>query len=296
VVATIKEKKRLMDAGETHDHLKILCICDGGLIKGAYSVGVGMALEELGYTDVFTDLVGVSSGAVSVAYYLGGNTYEGGTLIYDECCSRRFLNPWHFWAPADTQYIVDVMRGFTGKALNFNEIFASRTKLHIGVSDFETATPKLMRPLSKDELLETIHASILLPSVAKGKVFLKTRRYFDGGVSYPHIIQEAVSTIDFTHVLILTSQNYNEEKVSKLERLICSTVFRHRMSKMGRQAFGRRRQARREALDKLLARNDVASLLVWGDGTISGTERDGSKVRAVVERSKKWWLEIMNEN
>lgn len=296
VVAAIKEKKRLMDLGEPHEHLKILCIADGGLIKGAYSVGVGLALEELGYTDVFTDFVGVSSGAPSAAYYLGGNIYEGGTLIYDECCSKRFLNRWRFWAPVDTNYIVDVLKGVTGKALRLDKIFSSPTKLHVGVSDFETGEPKLISPCSEEELLESIRASILLPSVARGKVYLDGRRYFDGGVSYPHIIDEAVTTIDFTHVLIHTSQNYNEEKVSRFETFLCSTVFRHRTSKMGRLAFANRRRARREALDKLLARKDVASLLVWGDGAIGGAERNVLKVKAVVQRSHDWWLDIMAEN
>jgi predicted patatin/cPLA2 family phospholipase len=237
----------------------------------------------------------VSSGAPSAAYYLGGNIYEGGALIYDECCSKRFLSRWRFWAPVDTNYIVDVLRGVTGKALRPEKIFNSPTKIHIGVSDFKTAKPKLINPKTEEELLESIRASILLPSVSRGKAYLDGRRYFDGGVSYPHIIDEAVTTIDFTHVLIHTSQNYNEEKVSKFETLLCSTVFRHRTSKMGRFAFTNRRRARREALNKLLARKDVASLLVWGDGSIGGTERDGVKVKAVVQRSRDWWLQIMSE-
>ena len=296
VVEAIKEKKRLMDAGKPHDHLKILMICDGGLIKGAYSVGVGLALEELGYTDVFTDLVGVSSGAPSVAYFLGGNIYQGGTLIYDECCSSRFLNRRRFWAPVDTNYIIDVLKGVTNKPLRMKEIFDSPTKLHIGVSDFKTAKPKLLCPQSEDELLESIRASILLPSVAKGKVYLAGRRYFDGGVSYPHVIHEAVATIDFTHVLILTSQNYKEENVSMFEKLLCSTIFRHRISRRGLFAFNNRRRARREALDALQNDITVTALLVWGDGSIQGVERDSAKVKEVVERYKKSWLDIMAKN
>ncbi len=296
VVAAIKEKKRLMDSGKPHEHLKILCICDGGLIKGAYSVGVGLALEELGYTDVFTDLVGVSSGAVSAAYFLGGNTYQGGTLIYDECCSKRFLNRLRFWAPVDTNYIIDVLKGVTNKPLKMNKIFKSPTKLHIGVSDFETAQPRLIYPQSEEELLESIRASILLPSVATGKVYLDGRRYFDGGVSYPHIVHEAVTNIDFSHVLILTSQNYNQENVSKFETLVCSIIFRHRVSRRGLFAFNNRRRARREAVDELLKNTSVSSLLVWGDGSIGGAEHDGAKVKEVVERYKKAWLDIMAGN
>jgi predicted patatin/cPLA2 family phospholipase len=295
VIEALKLKKSLMDSGQKHDHLKILCICDGGLIKGAYSVGVGLALEELGYTKTFTDFVGVSSGAPSAAYYLGGNIAVGGSLIYDECCSKRFLSRWRFWAPVDTNYIVDVLKGVTGKSLLLKNIFESPTTLHIGVSDFYTAKPKLIIPKNEDELLESIRASILLPSVARGKVFLNGRRYFDGGVAYPHIIQEAADSIDYSHLLILTSQNYKEDKVSKFETFVCSTIFRHRISKPGLFAFNHRRQARREALEKIF-QDARPCLVVWGDGSIGGTERDSSKVKAVVERSKKWWLEVMQNN
>jgi predicted patatin/cPLA2 family phospholipase len=296
VVAAIKEKKRLMDAGEPHDHLKIMMICDGGLIKGAYSVGVGLALEELGYTNVFTDVVGVSSGAPSVAYYLGGNIYQGGTLIYDECCSKRFLSRWRFWAPVDTNYIIDVLRGVTNKPLRVDRIFSAHSRLHIGVSDFFTAKPKLIQPTTESELLESIQASILLPSVARGKVFIKGKRYFDGGVAYPHIINEAIEKIDFTHALVLTSQNYREETVPWFESFICATIFRHRISQRGLFAFNNRRRARREALERLVRNDKTQSLVVWGDGSIGGVERNSAKVQGVVERSRKWWLGVMAGN
>ena len=285
-----------MDVGEPHEHIKILCIADGGLIKGAYSVGVGLALEELGYTNVFSDVVGVSSGAPSAAYFLGGNIYQGGTVIYDECCSKRFLSRLRFWAPVDTDYIIDVLKGITNKPLRIKEIFNSPTRLHIGVSDFTTAQPKLICPQNEDELLQSIRASILLPSVAKGSVYLAGRRYFDGGVSYPHVIHEAVTTIDFTYVLILTSQNHKEDNISKFETFVCSTIFRHRISKLGLFAFNNRRRARREALAELAQNRTVQSLVVWGDGSIGGTERDSAKVKEVVDRYKKWWLDIMAEN
>lgn len=293
VVRALKEKKRLMEIGQPHDHLKILLICDGGLIKAAYSVGVGLALEELGYTNVFSDVVGVSSGAPSAAYLLGGNINVGSTLVYDECCSRQFLSRWRFWAPVDTNFIIDVLRGTTGKSLKIKEIFASPSRLHIGVSDFETAEPKLISPTSASELYESIRASILLPSVARGKVFLNGRRYFDGGVSEPHIISEAVAEIDFTHALILTSQNHNDNQVSLFEKLVCSTIFRHRISAKGLLAFNNRKKARQEALAKLFENKNIQSLLVWGDGTIGGTERNSEKIKAVVQRYKKEWLDVM---
>lgn len=74
VIQAIKEKKRLMDAGEAHDHIQPLFIIDGGLMKGVYGTGAVIAIDELGYTTCFSAVAGVSSGAVAAAYLLSENT------------------------------------------------------------------------------------------------------------------------------------------------------------------------------------------------------------------------------
>ena len=57
VIAVIKEKKRLMEEGEPHEHLRPLLFIDGGLMKGAYGIGASLALEELGLDHVFSYVV-----------------------------------------------------------------------------------------------------------------------------------------------------------------------------------------------------------------------------------------------
>ena len=80
VIEAIKEKKRLRDSGQPHAHIKPMLFIDGGLMKGAYGVGAGLAMEELGYFDVFTSAVGVSSGAPSAAYFIAGDTKRGASF------------------------------------------------------------------------------------------------------------------------------------------------------------------------------------------------------------------------
>ncbi len=80
VIDAIKEKKRLMDAGEAHEHIKPLLIIDGGLMKGVYGTGAVMAIHELEFTQAFTGVVGMSSGAVAVAYLLSGNMIGARTM------------------------------------------------------------------------------------------------------------------------------------------------------------------------------------------------------------------------
>jgi len=145
VIDAIKEKKRLMDAGKEHGHIKPLLIVDGGLMKAAYGVGAGLALEETGLSKVFTSVVGISSGAPSAAYFISGDVHIGARILDEECCTRKFLNMWRFWNQLDTEYLISALKGATGKGINIEKVFSSPTELYIGVSDFKTGKPNLLR-------------------------------------------------------------------------------------------------------------------------------------------------------
>jgi predicted patatin/cPLA2 family phospholipase len=252
VIEALKEKKRLLSSGQSHEHLKILCICNGGLIKGAYSVGVGLALEELGYTDVFDDFVGISSGAASAAYFVGGNVNEGGSLIYDECCSKSFLNLKKFWNVINYDFLEDVLEGKTNKALRFEKIFSSPTSLYIGIADFETGAPLLVSPKNKNDLLAAIRASAFMPHLSKEVAYVSSRQCMDGGFASPHIIEKILTDIDFTHVLILTSQNHKEKNIPWHEHFLCATIFRYRFSKSGLKSALERKQSLKKALELVM--------------------------------------------
>ena len=187
VIDAIKEKKHLMDAGEEHGHIRPLLIVDGGLMKAAYGVGAGLALEEAGFSKVFTSIVGVSSGAPSAAYFVSEEVYIGGRLIYEECCTKKFLNVWRFWNQVNTTYLTSVLKGSTGKRINVKKIFSSSTDLYIGVSDFKTGKPTLLKPTNEDELFRAIQASIIMPNVSTDIVTFNDIRYVDGGFTRPHI-------------------------------------------------------------------------------------------------------------
>lgn len=66
VLSVLKEKKRLLEVGEAHEHVKSLVVIDGGFMQGAYAVGAGLASEELDYTQAFSHVVGVPVGWLEV--------------------------------------------------------------------------------------------------------------------------------------------------------------------------------------------------------------------------------------
>ena len=294
VIKTLQEKKRLMENGEPHDHIKPLLIIDGGLMKGAYSVGGVTALEELGYSDVFTNIVGISSGAPTAAYFVAREVQKGAGIFWQECSSRKFINMWRFWNQVNTFYIAAILRGVTGKGLTTDKVFQSTTQLHIGVADFKTGAPRLLYPQTGEDLLMAIQASILMPNVSNDIVTFDDIRYVDGGFTRPHILRTAIDSIEATHVLIMTNQDQTVSTIPRFERFLNQTIFRMRMPAALRFAAHERRRERMKALEYMSAHYPKPYALVWGDHSIMSMERDATKIRAVTEKSRRWWRALLN--
>lgn len=293
VIVAIKEKKRLMDAGEEHGHIKPLLIIDGGLMKGAYGVGAVIALEDAGLANIFTNVVGVSSGAPSAAYLLAGETRKGISIISEECCSRRLINMWRIWNQVDTEYFMKVLRGSTDKGIDTEKVFASSTHIHIGVANFKTGTPELLHPKTEEDLFKSLHASILMPNVSTAKVKFNDIRYVDGGFTRPHIMRKALDEIEATHVLVITNQDETVSTIPMFERILNHTLYRRRMPKALRFAAHERRRERMKVVEEMKKNHSQPYALVWGDHSIRSMERRSEKVKEVVEKSRLWWKELL---
>lgn len=293
VIDAIKEKKKLIDSGQPHEHIKIMLFVDGGLMKGAYAVGAGLALEELGYNHCFSSIVGVSSGAPSVAYFVSKETYRGASLLWEECCSRKFMNVWRFWNQEDTNFLINLLkRG--AKQLHTQEIFSSPVNLYIAVTNYQTGEPRLIKPCTDTELFTVLQASVLMPNISTDVVRLEGERYVDGGFCRPHALRLAIDEIDASHILVLTSQDKHVTKLPKIERFLSQTIFRWRMSKSLRTAAYARKLARLEAIAYIQNHHLAPAAFIWGDGSIGSMERNPKKIKDVVERSRQWWHELLS--
>ena len=293
VIEAIKEKKRLMAAGAPHGHIKPMLFIDGGLMKGAYGVGAVLTLDELGYGAVFPNIVGVSSGAPTAAYFLSGQTKVGASLVWEEFCTRKFINVWRLWNQVNTFYFAAALRGVTGKGLDAQKILDSKTNLYIAVSDFKTGAPELLKPQNHEDLLTAIQASVLMPNVSSDIVKFNDIRYVDGGFTRPHALKEALVKIDATHVLVITNQDQTITTLPKLERILNHTLYRRRMPKMLRFAAHERKRERMKVIEEMQNGLHMPYALVWGDHSIKSTERSPEKVKKVIEKSRLWWRGLL---
>jgi predicted patatin/cPLA2 family phospholipase len=294
VIAAIKEKRQLLEIGKFCSDIKILLVVDGGLMKGAYSTGVGLALEEMGYTDVFDSVVGVSSGAPSAAYFVSKNVSFGNSLIYEECCTSEFLNLRRFWSPLRVNKVISALVDGP-KKINWENLKKSDADLYIGVTEFETANPALIKIDEYEKMLKAIEASISIPTLTNNKVIIDGVKYTDGGFSNPHILKHTIETIDATHVLVLTSQDKSVSDIPKFERILNKTLLRHRYSKALLHSVNNRRKARIDFID--CVRDDFKNkqiLFVWGDGSVASLERDSGVVKKAVENMCSEWKRVLS--
>lgn len=294
VIDAIKEKKRLMAAGQPHEHIRPLLIQGGGLMRGIYGVGAAIAFEELGYTQAFSSLVGISSGAPTVAHFAAGSARLGARVAIEECSTRKFVNVWRFWNQVDTVHFMEVMKTHPEKQVVPEKVFENPAEVYFGVAKYETAEPVVMNPKNAEELFLMMHASINMQNVSNYKVYIDGVQYADGGFTRPHIIGEAVRKIDATHVLIITNNDRIFTPISKLERFLNRTLYRVRLNGAIVHATNARRAERDLALDGV-RQGETPSAIVWGDGSIGGMERRPQKIEAVMESSRIWWHGLLSD-
>lgn len=293
VLDTLKEKKRLLAAGEPHEHIRPLLIIDGGLMKGVYGVGAGLAMSELGYRDVFTSYGGVSSGAATVAYLLSGNGAAGQRIMYEECCSRAFLSFRRFWNMLEPRVFEAALRADDAKGLDAAAVLARRDDLYIGIGKHTTGEPVLFQPQNADELYLALRASISMPGTTRTKTFLRGVRYSDGASTFPLAVEEMIYSIDATHILYITNQDKHTKKIPVLEHFINNTLFRFRMPRPLRAAASLRWETRHALVQRVFEEKPKPILLAWGDGSIQSFEQDPTKVKTIIDRSRQWWLDLL---
>lgn len=294
VVAAITEKRDLEQAGKPHEHIRPLLIQGGGLMCGAYGVGAAIALEELGYRDAFSYLVGVSSGSPIMAHFAAGTSTSAADILADDCTSKAFLNMWRFWHQVDIEYLVQLAKNHPRHRVDAVEALAHKSELYFGAAIHETAEPRLLRPTDPDSFFDCLRASIHLQNISPQKVFVDGVRYVDGGFASPHVIEHAIDVLQPTHVLLITNNNLETKSLPLVERFCNQTIFRSRLSSALARVINNRIAIRDQALGKVRA-SPIPTGIVWGDGSLGRLERSPEHIRVTVECSRLWWHGLLTD-
>ncbi len=181
------KSKRDDPEGEGKKHKLVVLILGGGM-RGPYSAGQVMGLNEMGLTaDKVDVVVGISAGAGTGSYYMTGpeGTRKGASIFYDECDTPAFLNVARATHMLDSTVVGGVMRG-EEKYLDQAVIRKSKTEFYAVVTRKESQEAELIDVKNaKPDLVTPIEASMNVPLLRAPGIKVNENslsiEYIDGG-------------------------------------------------------------------------------------------------------------------
>ena len=196
-------------------------------MRGIYSGGALVKLDQLGFSSVFDDVYAESAGAINACYFLAGQAEIGITIYTEDLQTQRFINPLRPRAMLNVDYIaITVLRHV--KPLDTEKVMKSRSRLFVAITNALDGSPRLVdvhrERLSLYALLKATTAIVPLYNQA---VILDGAPYVDGGISNPIPVQSALDA-GCTHILVLLTRPPAFEMVPRggLERLYLSLMLR----------------------------------------------------------------------
>ena len=165
-------------------------IVEGGAMRGIFSAGILDAFIEHNYFD-FDWFIGVSAGASNVAAYLGrqqGHNYR----VYTDYCRRPQFKQWRRFLRGGDLIDIDWLWDITERELPMGlaHMEDRADKLLVVTTCAQTGDAHYLTPM-EGELFQLIKASGTMPFAYRGKVNLRGRQWFDGGVADSIPVEEA---------------------------------------------------------------------------------------------------------
>jgi predicted patatin/cPLA2 family phospholipase len=260
----LRKRDLLLRDDPAHEEIKTALVIGGGGMRGVYGGGAVIALHQLGLTNAFDYLVGVSAGAADCAYFLSGQPEVGTSLYYEEFASKRFVNLLRPSKIMDLEYLADQVRN--GKPLDVARIRSSRSKLFIGVTNVENGACELIDVRSDSvDIVSAIAASCALPGISRSTHCIGENSYVDGVASCGLPVGFAIDTLGCTDILVIVNAPFTEEKSppSFAEKLLVSILARDLPSSI-RHAFATRNLAYNDAAARIRASENPNSGVTVG--------------------------------
>jgi predicted patatin/cPLA2 family phospholipase len=177
-------------------------------MRGVYTSGVLEAFSEArgGAGISFPDIVACSAGACAAASYLSGQPYRNREVYLDYLDGDKLVRFRRLLTGGNVMDIDYLAEDVTLRLcpLDLDALVRSSSRLHIGVTDWETGEPRFLLN-REDDLLTAIRATCALPFFYRGEVRYQGRRYVDGGVSDPVPLKKAIALGATEILVVLTS-------------------------------------------------------------------------------------------
>jgi predicted acylesterase/phospholipase RssA len=201
-------------------------VIEGGAMRGVYSGGALVAMEELGLSGVFDDVYGESAGATNSCYFLSRQASFGIRIYLEDLPSLKFVNPFRLGRMLDLDYAIDTVVAKV-KPLNVEKVLASPSNLYIALTNAHTGLGRMVEAKGqKTPLLTLLKASGALTPLYNHPVMIDGEPYVDGGIANPIPVRSAIEH-GCTHILVLlTRANGFVGRLNLAERLFLAPLCR----------------------------------------------------------------------
>jgi predicted patatin/cPLA2 family phospholipase len=208
VVQTLRRRRAENSRpGSRADGRRVALVIEGGGMRGVVSAGMTVALEQLGFRDVFDEVHGASAGAFNAAFLLAGQAPYGCALYGHGFGDPRFVSLGRALrgGPAfDMDYVINEVWTHQ-RPLRFEAILHSGISLHCTATDADRAEiVELAQLESAEDIRGALRASGRLPWLAGPPVNFRGRRRLDATLAESIPVQAAFTRA--TDVLVLQTR------------------------------------------------------------------------------------------
>jgi predicted patatin/cPLA2 family phospholipase len=282
-----------------NDGVRRVLYAGPGAMRGAAAGGVTSEFEAHNLVRHVHVGVGVSTGALAIAYPVAGQAALGTSIYAEECTTREFISLQRFLAggpPADTCFINGVFQHSPTKALNRRAVLESATEFYVGITDALTGVGSLENAkTAKPGMMEAIEATTRIPISAE-PVMLNGSLSYDGSIGCPFPVREIIRRFNPTDLIILANRVPEYRENSNLaRRTIEQRLIRHTTPAL-QAAFASRGELYEEELEYLKSQTTCDYLIFWGDPRLRSMTRNPRVIRQVITDVRAQTRELILES
>lgn len=219
------------------DKQTVTIFAGGGAMAGAFGAGVLAGLEYAGFGNACRTYVGVSAGAVNLAFFASSRASALADLYAEDLASPRFCNPARFWNIIDMEYARNALH----RRLDMAQLKRSQAPIYAGLtrSDGEGVFMDLR---SAENGFAVLAASTAIPLNAQSAQRLPDgASYFDGEMALPLPVHDIGICIAAANMLLVLNRpfSYLSETdpcadAGTVMRLLCPKMFKDHLLRRNR--------------------------------------------------------------
>lgn len=292
VVDNLLEKR---DHGAERKDIRPLLLILGGGMKGPYGAGQALlGLPAVGLDKVFDTVVGISAGAATAAYFVGGagQAPKGASIFYEECTEGEFIKLRRVHQVMNIDVVTDAMsRG--EKAVDQRTVLDSETEFYVGVTGKKDGQCALINAkTAKSGMITAVGASMAVPLLYRKAIEVNGVEYIDGAFD-PMPVEKIIEQLNPTDILILPNTPFDRMDAFELSPgQYLFAELAHRTGSLGSigsiEKFIRVKEEIRKSLEYIQQQKKVNIGILWPpDSNLSNLTIDPGKVETAVLESAR---------